>query len=56
MRKYEILYKNGNKVIINAYNVEHHDGRYYIAGKAYIGDGPEWLTLDDKQIVKIQEV
>lgn len=56
MKTYKINYKNGNQLTMQAYAVEHADGKYYVCGKSYACDNPEYYILSDKHIESIEEV
>lgn len=59
LTNYRITYHNGNTLQIRAYSVRHVSHKYYICGKAFVGDGPEWTILSDthiRSIIPIKEV
>ena len=57
LANYLITYHNGNTLQIRAYSVRHMaNHKYYICGKAFVGDGPEWTILKDTYIKSIKEV
>lgn len=54
LSNYLITYRNGNTLQIRAYSVRHVAAKYYICGKAFVGDGPEWTVLRDTYIDSIK--
>lgn len=56
MNYYKITYKNGNTAFMQAYSVEEHDDKFYVCGKSYACDNPEWYTLTKNNIASIDQV
>lgn len=53
MNNYIISYKNGNVLKMKAYSVEEDSEHFYVCGKSYAFDNPEYYILTKKHILSI---